>query len=95
MRLKGGGEEKQEKKYPSVSNRTRTTAKHFMIHHLILFVPGQAWIYLARAKMALGGRREAYRALQEAMTSGGLWKLLPSAFEVAWSGKMKKSWITE
>ena len=27
----------------------------------------QAWVYLARAKMALGGRREAYRALQEAV----------------------------
>lgn len=31
----------------------------------------QAWIYLARAKMALGGRREAYRALQEALALDG------------------------
>ncbi|CAK9016548.1 unnamed protein product [Durusdinium trenchii] len=27
----------------------------------------QAWIYLARAKMALGSKREAYRSLQEAL----------------------------
>lgn len=26
----------------------------------------EAWIYLARAKMALGSKREAYRSLQEA-----------------------------
>ena len=28
----------------------------------------QAWVYLARAKLALGDKKEAYRAVQEART---------------------------
>ena len=99
------GKRNKNKKYPSVRPAT-TTPPHHQGHSQTLhcYCPDSsidsicAWPgldLLGSCQDGTGWSTWSLPGSPRGRVDIGLWKLLPSAFEVAWSGKMKKSWVAE